>query len=76
MKLQQRPEADDVRAMQQQLSSLHLVMEQTSSEHELETEKVRGELRGVELERDRLSGEVEAAKKEIEDLPKVEDMKR
>ena len=29
-----RPEADDVRAMQQQLSSLHLVMEQTSTEYE------------------------------------------
>ena len=29
-----RPEADDVRAMQQQLSSLHLVMEQSTTEHE------------------------------------------
>ncbi len=29
-----RPEADDVRAMQEQLSTLHLVMEQSSSEHE------------------------------------------
>lgn len=38
-----RPEADDVRAMQEQLSSLHLVLEQNSIEHERQVNQLEQE---------------------------------
>ena len=76
MKLQQRPEADDVRAMQQQLSSLHLLMEQSSSEHEREVERVRADMRVMEGERDRLRKEVDAATRDIEVMPRSEDINK
>lgn len=38
-----RPEADDVRAMQDQLSSLHLVMEQNAVEHEKKLKQLEQE---------------------------------
>ena len=76
VKLQQRPEADDVRAMQQQMSSLHILMEQTSSEHERELGKVQADLRAVEGERDRLREDLEAARRSVEELPGTEDMSK
>lgn len=45
-----RPEADDVRAIQEQLSSLHLVIEQSSSEHEKQ-------LKEIEIEKESLKNE-------------------
>ena len=47
-----RPEADDVRALQQQLSSLHIVIEQSATEHEKQ-------LYQISSERDRERGEKE-----------------
>jgi flagellar motility protein MotE (MotC chaperone) len=76
VKLQQRPEADDVAAMQQQMSSLHLVMEQTSSEHEREVERVQADLRAVEGERERLRAELEAARKDVQELPGADDVSK
>ena len=48
-----RPEADDVRAMQQQLSSLHLVIEQSASEHEKQLQLVVSERDREAAERQR-----------------------
>lgn len=48
-----RPEADDVRAMQQQLSSLHLVIEQSASEHEKQLQLVVSERDRETAERQR-----------------------
>lgn len=48
-----RPEADDVRAMQQQLSSLHLVLEQSNSEHERELQSAQMEKTMLEEEKKR-----------------------
>lgn len=76
VKLQQRPEADDVRAMQQQLSFLHELMEKNSSEHELEVMKVMGEVRAVEEVKERLQRECVQLKKSLEELPQVADMNK
>ncbi len=43
-----RPEADDVKAMQQQLSSLHVVMEQSSNESDKQQETIRHEKQIIE----------------------------
>ena len=67
MKLQQRPEADDLRAMQQQLSSLHVVMEQTSSEHEQQLERLRAQLHDTQADRDRLTQQIDGAGREEEE---------
>ena len=53
VKLQQRPEADDLRAMQQELSSLHLVLEQSGAQHERQVEALAAEKRTVEEEKQR-----------------------
>ena len=79
VKLQQRPEADDVRAMQQQLSSLHVVMEQTSSEHEQQLERLHVQLGDMQADRDRLSQQLNGAGKEEEDgqqAAAAQDLKR
>jgi septal ring factor EnvC (AmiA/AmiB activator) len=62
--------------MQQQMSSLHLVMEQTSSEHEREVERVQADLRAVEGERERLRAELEAARKDVQELPGADDVSK
>ena len=76
VKLQQRPEADDLRAMQQQLSSLHLVMEQSSSEHEREMERMRASAKTLEEEKNKVEDEMEALKKKIESSPSAESLKK
>ena len=48
-----RPEADDVRAMQQQLSSLHLVMEQSSAENERQVQQLQGEKQRLQEDKNR-----------------------
>ena len=48
-----RPEADDVRAMQQQLSSLHLVMEQSATEHEKQLVQITSDRDREKEERER-----------------------
>jgi len=53
VKLQQRPEADDLKAMQQELSSLHLLMEQSSSEHERQVQLLSVEKQRTEDEKTR-----------------------
>ena len=62
--------------MQQQLSSLHLVMEQTSNEHEREMEKVRGEVKTLEQENQRQRREVASLKKEKEEAPSPENIEK
>ena len=76
VRLQQRPEADDVRALQQQLSSLHLLMEQASSQHHSDTMKLQAELDAKQAEGEGLRRELEAAKEEREGRPKTEDMSK
>ena len=48
-----RPEADDLKAMQQELSSLHLVIEQSAIEHEKRVELVSSQKQKVEEENKR-----------------------
>ena len=74
MRLQQRPEADDVRALQQQLSSLHVLMEQASSEHLSETLKLQAQLEAKKTEGEGLRRELEATKEEREGMPKADDI--
>lgn len=76
VRLQQRPEADDVRALQQQLSSLHILMEQTTSQHQSETSKLQAELEASQAQAQALRREVEAAKEEGEGRPKTEDISK
>ncbi len=76
VRLQQRPEADDVRALQQQLSSLHLLMEQTSSQHLTETIKLQAELQAKQIEGEGLRKQLEEAKEQREGMPKAEDVSK
>lgn len=48
-----RPEADDIKAMQQQLSSLHLVMEQSSGENEKQLRELGKEKQHMEMDKKR-----------------------
>ena len=48
-----RPEADDLKAMQQELSSLHLLMEQSSSEHDRQVQLLSVEKQRTEDEKTR-----------------------
>lgn len=69
-----RPEADDVHALQQQLSSLHLVMEQSSSEHEKQLLQVSEEKKQLDREKEMLSQQLESLRGEVKGLPKKEDL--
>ena len=71
-----RPEADDVHALQQQLNSLHLVMEQSSSEHEKQLQQVSEEKRKVEREKESLCEQLESLRVEVKALPKREEVER
>ena len=53
VKLQQRPEADDLKAMQQELSSLHLILEQSASEHEKQLKALSADKLKAEQEKTR-----------------------
>ena len=48
-----RPEADDLKAMQQELSSLHLLMEQSSGEHERKMQLLSIEKQRIEDDKTR-----------------------
>ena len=48
-----RPEADDLKAMQQELSSLHLLMEQSSGEHERKMQLLSVEKQRIEDDKTR-----------------------
>ena len=76
VRLQQRPEADDVRALQEQLSSLHIIIEQTSSQHMSETLKLQAELEAKQAEGERLQKQLEEAKEESEGKPKADDISK
>ena len=76
VKLQQRPEADDVRAMQQQLSFLHILMEKNSTDHEQEMERVKEEGKVMVEEKKKLQREYQELEKSLEGNPKVEDVKK
>uniref|UniRef100_A0A1X7SM67 Uncharacterized protein n=1 Tax=Amphimedon queenslandica TaxID=400682 RepID=A0A1X7SM67_AMPQE len=74
VQLQQRPEADDVKAMQSQLSSLHIVMEQNSSEHELTVHKLNEEINKLKSDKERLEGDLKKMTDHIQTAPQVQDM--
>ena len=76
VKLQQRPEADDLRAMQTQMASLHLLMEQSTNEHERETTQLRSQLEAGQREKEHLEGECQELRKMLEDMPKMDDMNK
>ena len=76
MKLQQRPEADDVRAMQTQMASLHLIMEQNSNEHERKVAELRQQLGAGQGGREQLEKECQELKKRLDDAPGVEEVTR
>ena len=69
-----RPEADDVNALQQQLSSLHLVMEQSSSEHDKQLLQVSEEKKQTEREKEMLSQQLESLREEVKGLPRKEEL--
>ena len=69
-----RPEADDVHALQQQLSSLHLVMEQSSSEHDKQLLQVTEEKKQAEREKELLSQQLESLREEVKGLPRKEEL--
>ena len=69
-----RPEADDVHALQQQLSSLHLVMEQSSSEHDKQLLQVSEEKKQAEREKEMLSQQLESLREEVKGLPRKEEL--
>lgn len=48
-----RPEADDVKAMQSQLSSLHIVMEQNTTEHERTVHQLKEEMLKIKNEKEK-----------------------
>ncbi len=72
VKLQQRPEADDVRAMQTQMASLHMLMEHNTTEHERETGKLKEELKVLQEEKEHMEKERQELKDKMEEMPKVE----
>jgi len=76
VRLQQRPEADDVKAMQTQMASLHLVMEQSSNEHERRLAELRQQLGAGQGEREKLERECLELKRKLEDAPGVEEVAR
>ena len=67
-----RPEVDDAHALQQQLSSLHLVMEQSSSEHDKQLLQLTKEKKLVEMEKEALSEQLESLREELKGLPRKE----
>ena len=71
-----RPEADDVRAMQQQLSSLHVLLEQSTAEHESSLQQVVGERDRLAEEGGRLQTQLISSQEERAALPSREQLAR
>ena len=62
--------------MQQQLLSLHIVMEQSASEHEKKLQSASHDMQQVQEEKNHLEEQLVAYKEQLSLLPKQEELTR